>query len=632
MKRFIVFLLILTLSLCGCSKGSDTSTPVTPGTFTPPENYASVVLITINPQFRLYLDINGQVLAVESVNDDAKAIADKITTGDLETVVDQIATTAKDGGFVTNTVTVEIQITEIKDKAVDTFALLEKAEASAIDSFQKMEIDVKVNASLSPEVSEEILPDATNPGGMPEDVPPAESVPETTAPSVDINNCAHSSYTSVVTAPTEKGEGYTTHTCTACGHSYEDSFTNPTGLVIQEGTFVFSRSGVATLYGKSGQVLKTYTGWDAARYKETQGATSSSLSPAPWYEAEREKIVTAIILDGVSPAYTDLWFLNCTNLVSCTIPDSITVIGKHMFEGCENLAGITIPDTVTKLDAYAFAYCSSITSITIPSSVKKIGDSAFAICSGLTEITIPSNVTDIGGYVFENCMNLETIILPKKLNSLGESAFYLCKKVKSLTIPEGITSLESRLFAQCLALESVSLPSTLRSIGFQAFDCCINLKTISVPKGVTRIDDSAFLNCRSLRQFTITANVKHIGKNPFQGCESLEFVDIDTKNTAFYFARNCIVEKATETLIFGIGACEIPFDVKIIGDNAFRSNQTITSITIPKGVTSIGSNIFAGCSNLVTVRFDGTKKQWDKVDVSYDWLAFSPNINFYCSE
>lgn len=36
-------------------------------------------------------------------------------------------------------------------------------------------------------------------------------------------------YVSVVTAPTETAQGYTTHTCTRCGDSYIDSYTDPTG-------------------------------------------------------------------------------------------------------------------------------------------------------------------------------------------------------------------------------------------------------------------------------------------------------------------------------------------------------------------------------------------------------------------
>jgi hypothetical protein len=36
-------------------------------------------------------------------------------------------------------------------------------------------------------------------------------------------------YTDVVTAPTVTDQGYTTHTCTVCGYSFADTFTDPLG-------------------------------------------------------------------------------------------------------------------------------------------------------------------------------------------------------------------------------------------------------------------------------------------------------------------------------------------------------------------------------------------------------------------
>jgi len=38
---------------------------------------------------------------------------------------------------------------------------------------------------------------------------------------------ANCTYTDVVTAPTATSQGYTTHTCTVCGYSYKDSYTDP---------------------------------------------------------------------------------------------------------------------------------------------------------------------------------------------------------------------------------------------------------------------------------------------------------------------------------------------------------------------------------------------------------------------
>ena len=103
--------------------------------FVKPSNYASVVVVTINPQFKLYLDANGVVLAVESVNNDAKSIESKISFENkkVEEVVNNLIVAANDSGFVKTNATIEIKITEVVDKAVDTTEILNKITTSTND-------------------------------------------------------------------------------------------------------------------------------------------------------------------------------------------------------------------------------------------------------------------------------------------------------------------------------------------------------------------------------------------------------------------------------------------------------------------------------------------------------------------
>ena len=43
------------------------------------------------------------------------------------------------------------------------------------------------------------------------------------------------------------------------------------------------------------------------------------------------------------------------------------------------------------------------------------------------------------------------------------------------------------------------------------------------------------------------------------------------------------------------------YQVSAIAEDAFRDNQTITSLTIPAGITTIGNNAFSGCINLIVI-------------------------------
>ena len=127
-------------------------------------------------------------------------------------------------------------------------------------------------------------------------------------------------------------------------------------------------------------------------------------------------------------------FLNCSELTSITIPNSVTSIGSSALRGCTGLTSITIPNSVTSIGESAFAYCSGLTSVTIPNSVTSIDGSTFEGCTGLTSITIPNSVTDIGSYAFSGCSGLTSITIPSSVTNIGQSAFTSCSGLTSVTV------------------------------------------------------------------------------------------------------------------------------------------------------------------------------------------------------
>lgn len=161
MKKLLSVLLAISLvfvfAACG-GKDSVSDTNIPADAFVKPTNYSTVVTVTINPQFRLYLDASNEVLAVEPVNDDAKSIAKNVKTvkGNIETVIENIVTASNSGGFVKESATVNIEITEVKDNAVNTQVILDKAKDSANDSFKKLEIQVEVKTSVAEDAKVDI--------------------------------------------------------------------------------------------------------------------------------------------------------------------------------------------------------------------------------------------------------------------------------------------------------------------------------------------------------------------------------------------------------------------------------------------------------------------------------------------
>lgn len=61
-----------------------------------------------------------------------------------------------------------------------------------------------------------------------------------------------------------------------------------------------------------------------------------------------------------------------------------------------------------------------------------------------------------------------------------------------------------------------------------------------------------------------------------------------------------------------------------IGEDALKDNTTITSVTIPASVTEIGSNAFAGCTNLTSVNYAG---DWSNLTIQSGNPAVEDAVN-----
>ena len=129
--------------------------------------------------------------------------------------------------------------------------------------------------------------------------------------------------------------------------------------------------------------------------------------------------LTSVIVENGNPVYDSRDNCNAiietaTNtlvqgFVNTVIPNSVTSIGAHAFEGCD-LTSITIPNSVTSIGGSAFYECSGLTSVNIPNSVISLGYGAFAFCGNLTSVTIGNSVTSIGFHAFQSCNALSLVI------------------------------------------------------------------------------------------------------------------------------------------------------------------------------------------------------------------------------
>ena len=259
---------------------------------------------------------------------------------------------------------------------------------------------------------------------------------------------------------------------------------------------------------------------------------------------------------------------------------------------------IVIPAThnglpVTSIEQQAFSNCSGLTSITIPDSVTSIGSYAFDGCSGLTDVHYQGDLSGWSEiefsrehanpmyYVDNLYINGELlqgdIVIPDGTEKIEAYAFYGCSGLTSVTIPNSVTSIDYDAFRGCSGLTSITIGNGVISIGSNAFSGCSNLTGICIPDSVTGIGRSAFSGCSSLTSITIP----FVGEEA-DGSGETHFGYIFGGQES-YDAYRYVPESLKEVIITG---------GESIGDGAFRGCGSLTSVTIPASVTSIGSAAF----------------------------------------
>lgn len=123
-----------------------------------PENYAATVVVTINPEVKLYLDIDNNVIYVECLNDDAKEIVKevKLVGEPISKATNEIVKTSIDKGFLSEEKgnAVKIEVAEVKDEKYDVKETLTVVEESVSVVLEEAKIDNEIETVVSEEVKE----------------------------------------------------------------------------------------------------------------------------------------------------------------------------------------------------------------------------------------------------------------------------------------------------------------------------------------------------------------------------------------------------------------------------------------------------------------------------------------------
>lgn len=143
------------------------------------------------------------------------------------------------------------------------------------------------------------------------------------------------------------------------------------------------------------------------------------------------------------------------NIVSVTIPDSITEIGSNTFNNCSELKEVMISENsrLTSIGNNAFSGDSSLESIYIPKGVTLIGDSAFNNCGALGGITVAADnavYSSDGNCLIEKetgtlIRGTNVTVIPNSVTSIAQAAFRR-SSITEITVPISVTDIGNYVF------------------------------------------------------------------------------------------------------------------------------------------------------------------------------------------
>ncbi len=139
----------------------------------------------------------------------------------------------------------------------------------------------------------------------------------------------------------------------------------------------------------------------------------------------------------------------------------VTSIAYSAFYREKNLVSVTIPDSVTLIDDGAFAKMPALESVTVGNGVVEIADGAFYSDPKLSSVKLGTAVKSIGNGAFGNDPKLASITIPATVTSILDWAFAYDYALSSVTFLGAAPFMDNMIFF--LATPTVYFPARFNS-------------------------------------------------------------------------------------------------------------------------------------------------------------------------
>lgn len=295
-------------------------------------------------------------------------------------------------------------------------------------------------------------------------------------------------------------------------------------------------------------------------------------------------------------------------------------MGQGVFVGLSALESVVLPDD-TVIGAYAFFHCAKLTSITFGKGTGTIGANAFA-GTGIKNLSITEGFTAIGDNAFLDCAALVSVTFPASLTSIASTAFSGCTALAEIKLNEGSNSFalengvlynkdKTEIILMSTTLTSFELPASFTSDAFlQALKANTGLQSVTVAQGNTAyqaafgalydMEWNLVFVPTGMTTFKIPKDVTHLGPDGlFSGTavETVTFEDGGTQPLELVgynggFSGASVFQGASKLTTVNLPARAS------IGEYAFFSMSSLTSVTLSEGITSIGYRAFNSCTKI----------------------------------
>lgn len=341
-------------------------------------------------------------------------------------------------------------------------------------------------------------------------------------------------------------------------------------------------------------------------------------------------------------------------------------IEDRAFKGCTGLTTVMVADGVKTIGEKAFAGCSSLTSIVLPQDLSTISYALFDECVSLVNFPIPEAVKVVEGFAFNGCQKLQAVSFPNSVDSIGENIFYGCPSLKGILVGKTPAKVTANTFDRFFSFKNVTLYvpygskpaykeaeywsnfSKIYESGKDITDMYLEPSALSLNEGetatlaltvtpveaagvtvtwtssnplVATVSQTGVVSAKTAGEAIITAasadvsgrtavcaiTVKQSGSKTVIAYTTNDAEAVTVNDPAVFKASNgASVNILSNTYKDGLGLIVFDGVIAEIGEAAFTGAQTLTSISIPSGVTTLGDRSFQRCINLKDVKLPST--------------------------